>query len=60
MACGLPSKPTSPLAKSLLCVMIHSDEPSPGTITFLPRRIRSTTVYDLAQLLTASVICVSP
>src|ERR1035438_9718837 len=44
MVCSRASSPTSPLAKSVLWVMTQSDEPSPGTITFLPRRMRSTAV----------------
>ena len=33
-----------PFGEIDLWVMTQSDEPSPGTITFLPRRMRSTTV----------------
>ena len=40
----LPEQPDQALAKSLLCVMVQSDSPSPGTITGWPRRIRSTAV----------------
>ena len=45
MACSRARRPTSPLAKSVLWVMTQRDEPSPGMITFLPRRMRSTAVY---------------
>jgi hypothetical protein len=41
-------------------LITQSDEPSPGTMSFFPRRIRATAVYDLVQMLMASVLCVSP
>ena len=45
MACGLPSSPTKPRAKSVLCVSTHSDRPSPATTTGRPRRMRSIIVH---------------
>ena len=41
---GIFNNPTNPLAKSVLCVMVHSEVPSPGTITGSPWRSRRMTV----------------
>src|SRR5665647_3385433 len=39
----LPNRPTKPFAKSLLCVIVHSDWPSPCTMIGRPFLIRSIT-----------------
>ena len=52
--------PQNARAKSVLCVNVHSERPSPGTITFFPSRIRSTTEKHPALPCKASGTLVSP
>ena len=47
-----PSRPTKPTAKSLLWVIVHSDVPSPGTMSGFPWRIRAIAVKGRSQLFT--------
>ena len=49
IARGLPSRPTSPTAKSSAWVSVHSEVPSPCTGTSAPRAIRSITVQSPAS-----------
>ena len=44
MACPLPSSGTSARPKSLACISVHSEVPSPCTTTGRPARIRSMAV----------------
>src|ERR1041385_338487 len=59
-ASSRPSSPLKALAKSPFQVQTHNDVPSPGTITFLPRFMRSKTVYGCPQLDTARGIFDGP
>ena len=43
---ALPSRPTRPSAKSAAWVSVHSEVPSPGTMTSAPRASRSITVQS--------------
>jgi len=50
-----PKSGTRPFAKSLLCVMVQMLVPSPGTMIFLPRRIRSTIVKGRSHPMTTGI-----
>ncbi len=49
MAIGCPSRPTKAFAKSVLCVSVQRDVPSPCTTIGLPCRIRSIAVQPASS-----------
>ena len=60
MASVWPQRPSNPFAKSVLWVKVQMLVPSPGTMIFARRRIRSMIVNGFFQLPTATGTWESP